>query len=62
MVILKGEGTARRFWKMAKVINLMSGSDGKTRAAEVSVLNKDSKRGITKLRRPRQLLISQVEC
>ena len=57
VVILKGEGTARCFWKMAQVINLMLGSDGKIRATEVSVLNKDSKRGITKLRRPLQLLI-----
>ena len=57
VVILKGEGTARCFWKMAKVINLMPGSDGKIRAAEVSVLNDDSKQGITKLRRPLQLLI-----
>ena len=45
VVILKGEGTARCFWKMERVIiNLMPGSDGKIRAAEVSVLNKDSKR------------------
>ena len=43
VVILKGEGTARCFCKMAKVINLMPGSDGKIRADEVSVLNKDSK-------------------
>ena len=57
VVILKGEGTARCFWKMARVINLMPGNDGKIRAAEVRVLNKDSKRGITKLRLLPQLLI-----
>ena len=40
MVILKGEGTARCFWKMAKVINLMPGRDGKIRTTEVSVYKK----------------------
>ena len=57
MVILKKEETARCFWKIAKIAKLLPGKYGKIRAAEIKVMNYDSKKGVTTLRRPLQLLI-----
>ena len=37
MVILKDEKVARNFWKLAKVIELLNGADGITRAALINV-------------------------
>ncbi len=57
IVILKKEGTAKCFWKLAKVTKLLTGNDGKVRAAEIRVMNSDGQKSATTLRRPLQLLV-----
>ena len=57
MVIVKNEGTARSFWKIAKITRLIKSEDGKTRAADVRVMGSNEKRSATTLRRPLHLLI-----
>lgn len=57
IVILKREGTARCFWKLAVVKNLLPGKDGKVRAAEIRVLNSSTKAKPTTLKRPLQALV-----
>ncbi len=52
VVFLKKEGTAKCFWKLAKVTKLLTGNDGKVRAAEIRVINSDGQKGATTLRRP----------
>ena len=37
VIILKDEKVARNFWKLAKVIELLNGADGITRAALINV-------------------------
>ena len=41
VVIIKDESVARNFWKLAKVIELLKGSDGVARAALVNVATKN---------------------
>jgi hypothetical protein len=54
-VVLKNEGTARIFWKFAKVEELIPSRDQVVRSAKVSVLNEANKK--TLLRRPIQHLV-----
>jgi len=54
LVMLHGEGRPRGFWKLAKVENLMIGSDGRIRGATVRVSSKDGT--TTTLQRPLSLL------
>ena len=56
IVFIKRDGTARSFWKLAKVVKLLRGKDGVVRAAEIRVLSEDAKTSII-LRRPLELLI-----
>lgn len=42
-MLLKKESTARCMWKLAKVVELLPGSDGKVRAAIVKVANSNTR-------------------
>ena len=55
IVILKDDLTHRIWWKLARVVELITGRDGQTRAAKVLVLNQEKK--ASTLRRPIQHLI-----
>ena len=57
LVILKNDGTARCFWKIAKIVKLIEGKDGKIRAAEIRVMGSNENRSAITLKRPLQLLI-----
>ena len=57
LVILKNEGTARCFWKIAKIAKLIEGKDGKTRAAEIRVMVSNYSGSAITLKRPLHLLI-----
>ena len=57
LVILKNDGTARCFWKIAKIAKLIEGKDGKTRAAEIRVMGSKESRSAITLKRPLRLLI-----
>ena len=57
LVILKNDGTARCFWKIAKIAKLIEGKDGKTRAAEIRVMGSNDSRSAITLKRPLHLLI-----
>lgn len=54
IVLLYDDALPRSFWKLARVLELITGRDGKTRGAVVEVPAKNS--GTTTLRRPLQLL------
>ena len=41
IVILKEEGTARAFWKLAKVVETLVGRDGLIRTAKIKLLSSD---------------------
>ena len=43
IVILKNDSTSRCFWKLGKVEDLITGRDGKVRAAVVKVPNSSSR-------------------
>ena len=49
VVLVKEEGTARCWWKLAKIVELIYSKDNAVRAARVKVINSD--RAVT-LRRP----------
>ena len=53
--MLKEDHTARCWWKLGRIIELLTGRDGQVRGARVQVLN--SERKPTVLRRPVQHLI-----
>ena len=55
IVILKDEHTARGWWKLARVVELLVGRDNQVRAAKIWVLSSQRKPMI--LRRPIQVLI-----
>ena len=58
IVVLREDGTARCLWKLAKVIEMISGRDGAVRATKVLLMNK-----VTNLRRPIQHLIPlEADC
>ena len=57
LVILKNDGTARCFWKIAKIAKLIEGKDGKTWAAEIRVMGSNDSRSVITLKRPLHLLI-----
>jgi len=54
VVILKEEGTARRLWKLAKVIETIKGRDGAIRSAKIKLMRGDWS---VILRRPVQHLV-----
>ena len=54
IVVLKEDCTARCLWKLAKIVELITGRDGRTRAAKVQLLSKDK---VTTIRRPVQHLV-----
>ncbi|XP_065893454.1 uncharacterized protein [Dysidea avara] len=54
IVVLKEDCTARCLWKLAKIVELITGRDGRTRAAKVQLLSKDK---VTTIRRPVQNLV-----
>jgi len=54
IVVLKEDCTARCLWKLAKIIELITGRDGRVRAAKVQLLSKDK---VTTVRRPVQHLV-----
>ena len=56
VVILKSDKSARAFWNLAKVEELITSKDGVVRAARVRVINQGSGKS-TMLRRPVQHLI-----
>ncbi|CAB3999850.1 Hypothetical predicted protein [Paramuricea clavata] len=55
IVVLKNESTARIFWKLAKVEELITSKDNIVRSAKVGVLNEANKK--IQLRRPIQHLV-----
>jgi hypothetical protein len=55
IVVLKNESTARIFWKLAKVEELITSKDNIVRSAKVGVLNDSNKK--IQLRRPIQHLV-----
>lgn len=56
IVILKDEGSARIFWKLAKVEELIRSKDNVVRSAKIRVLNNQNRKPVL-LRRPIQHLI-----
>ena len=56
-MILKNDGTARCFWKIAKIAKLIEGKDGKTRSAKIRVMGSNDSRSVITLKRPLHLLI-----
>ena len=57
IVVFKEEGSARCWWKLAKVTELLKSRDNVVRSAKIQVLNTDAQRRPTVLRRPVQHLI-----
>ena len=57
IVVLKEEGSARCWWKLAKVTELLKSRDNVVRSAKIQVLNTDAQRRPTVLRRAVQHLI-----
>ena len=57
IVVLKEEGFARCWWKLAKVAELLKSRDNVVRSAKIQVLNTDGQRRPTVLRRTVQHLI-----
>ena len=61
IVLLHDDALPRSFWKLARVLELITGQDGKTRGAVVKVPSKRG--GTTTLRRPLQLLYPlEIKC
>ena len=54
IVVLKEDCTARCLWKLAKIVELITGRDGRTQAAKVQLLSKDK---VTTIHRPVQHLV-----
>ena len=57
IVVFKEEGSARCWWKLAKVTELLKSRDNVVRSAKIQVLNTDAQRRPTVLRRAVQHLI-----
>ena len=57
IVVLKEEGSARCWWKLAKVTELLKSRDNVVRSAKIQVLNTDAQRRPTVWRRAVQHLI-----
>lgn len=57
IVVLKEEGSARCWWKLAKVTELLKSRDNLVRSAKIQVLNTDAQRRPTVLRRTVQHLV-----
>lgn len=57
IVFLKDKGTAKCWWKLARVVELIQGKDNVVRAAKIRIMNNDPKRKPSILTRPIQLLI-----
>jgi hypothetical protein len=63
VVILKNDSTARFYWKLAKITELLEGKDGLVRAARITVLTGPGHGKTTVLQRPIQHLIPlEVRC
>ena len=63
VVILKDDSTARVYWKLAKITELLEGKDGLVRAARITVLTAPGHGKTTVLQRPIQHLIPlEVRC
>jgi hypothetical protein len=61
IVLLHDDSLSRSFWKLARVQELITGQDGKTRGAVVKVPASDGK--ITTFRRPLKLLYPlEIKC
>ena len=61
IVLLKDKSIKRLFWKLAKVVQLLEGSDGIHRAALINVANEGGPPKILK-RRTRHLIPIEVSC
>jgi len=61
IVILKDESIKRLFWKLAKVVQLLEGSNGIPRAALINVANEGGPPRILK-RSTRHLIFIEVSC
>ena len=57
IVVLKEEGSARCWWKLAKVTELLKSRDNLVRSAKIQVLNTDAQMRPTVLRRTLQHLV-----
>ena len=63
VVILRDDSTARCYWKLAKITELLEGKDGVVRAARITVLTAPGHGKTTILQRPIQHLIPlEVRC
>ena len=63
VVIMRDDSTARCHWKLARIVELLKGKDGRVRAAKICVLTAPDHRRTTILQRPIQHLIPlEVRC
>ena len=59
--MLKNDATNRKYWKLAKVEELLCGADGKTRAADVKVAS-STNRPVYLRRVVQHLIPMEVKC